>query len=59
MTTPDVLPRATQHIDAIVGLIATLLERYNAYRTDDGSIFFRSTSGAPWRVITTARIGPP
>ncbi len=44
MTTPDVLPRATAHIDAIVGLIETLLERGHAYRTDDGSIFFRIAS---------------
>jgi cysteinyl-tRNA synthetase len=44
MTTPDVLPRATGHIDAIVDLIATLLERGHAYRTDDGSIFFRIAS---------------
>ena len=44
MTTPDVLPRATHHIDDIVSLIATLLERGNAYRTDDGSIFFRIAS---------------
>ena len=27
MTTPDVLPRATEHIDRIVGLIGTLLQR--------------------------------
>jgi cysteinyl-tRNA synthetase len=44
MTTPDVLPRATRHIDEIVALIATLLERGNAYRTDDGSIFYRISS---------------
>ncbi len=44
MTTPDVLPRATQHIDEIVALIATLLERGHAYRTDDGSIFYRISS---------------
>jgi cysteinyl-tRNA synthetase len=44
MTRPDVLPRATQHIPEIVELIATLLERGNAYRTDDGSIFFRIAS---------------
>ena len=44
MTTPDVLPRATRHIDEIVALIATLLERGHAYRTDDGSIFFRISS---------------
>jgi cysteinyl-tRNA synthetase len=44
MTTPDVLPRATEHIEPIVDLIATLLERGHAYRTGDGSIFFRIAS---------------
>jgi cysteinyl-tRNA synthetase len=44
MTTPDVLPRATRHIEEIVALIQTLLERGHAYRTDDGSIFFRISS---------------
>ncbi len=44
MTPPDVLPRATEHIDRIVDLIGTLLARGHAYRTDDGSIFFRIES---------------
>ena len=44
MTPPDVLPRATQHIDEMVRLIDQLLERGHAYRTDDGSIFFRIAS---------------
>ena len=44
MTRPDVLPRATEHIDEMVARIATLLERGHAYRTDDGSIFFRIAS---------------
>ncbi|HEY7522504.1 MAG TPA: cysteine--tRNA ligase [Candidatus Limnocylindrales bacterium] len=44
MCRPDVLPRATEHIDQIVALIATLLDRGHAYRTDDGSIFFRIAS---------------
>ena len=44
MTRPDVLPRATAHIPEIVDLIATLLEREHAYRTEDGSIFFRIAS---------------
>jgi cysteinyl-tRNA synthetase len=44
MTTPDALPRATAHIPEIVALIETLLERGHAYRTDDGSIFFRIAS---------------
>ncbi len=44
MTRPDVLPRATDHIDQMVDLVTTLLERGHAYRTDDGSIFFRISS---------------
>jgi cysteinyl-tRNA synthetase len=44
MTPPDVQPRATEHIDAIVALIGTLLDGGHAYRTDDGSIFFRIAS---------------
>ncbi len=44
MTVPDVLPRATEHIDAMAALVASLLERGHAYRTDDGSIFFRIAS---------------
>jgi cysteinyl-tRNA synthetase len=44
MTRPDVLPRATEHIDEIVALIEILLEKGHAYRTDGGSIFFRIAS---------------
>jgi cysteinyl-tRNA synthetase len=44
MTMPDVLPRATHHIPEIVALVQTLLEKGHAYRTDDGSIFFRISS---------------
>jgi cysteinyl-tRNA synthetase len=44
MTPPDVLPRATQHIPQIVELVQRLLDRGHAYRTPDGSIFFRIAS---------------
>jgi cysteinyl-tRNA synthetase len=44
MSPPEVLPRATEHIPEITTLIATLLERGHAYRTEDGSIFFRIAS---------------
>jgi cysteinyl-tRNA synthetase len=44
MTMPDVLPRATNHIEDMVTLITTLIDRGHAYRTDDGSIFFRISS---------------
>src|SRR6478672_11037877 len=44
MSPPDVLPRATEHIDEMVGIVGRLLDRGHAYRTDDGSIFFRISS---------------
>src|SRR5262249_30663135 len=44
MTTPDLMPRATQHIDQMDTLIQTLLDNGHAYRTEDGSIFFRISS---------------
>jgi cysteinyl-tRNA synthetase len=44
MTTPDALPRATDHIEAMVTLIQTLLDKGHAYRTEDGSVFFRIDS---------------
>jgi cysteinyl-tRNA synthetase len=44
MTRPDVLPRATEHIPEMVALVERLLEAGHAYRTEDGSIFFRISS---------------
>ncbi|HWP61970.1 MAG TPA: cysteine--tRNA ligase [Candidatus Binatia bacterium] len=44
MTPPDVMPRATEHIPDMVALIEQLLARGHAYRTPDGSIFFRVAS---------------
>jgi cysteinyl-tRNA synthetase len=41
---PDVMPRATAHIDEMVRLIETLIEKGHAYRTDDGSVFFSIAS---------------
>lgn len=44
MTRPDVLPRATEHIPQIADLVQVLVDNGHAYRTDDGSIFFRIAS---------------
>jgi cysteinyl-tRNA synthetase len=44
MTTPDALPRPTAYIEPIVALIQTLLDGGHAYRTEEGSIFFRIDS---------------
>jgi cysteinyl-tRNA synthetase len=56
MTTPDVMPRATEEIDEIVALIQVLLDGGHAYRTDDGSIFFRISSWPAYGVL--ARLDP-
>jgi cysteinyl-tRNA synthetase len=44
MALPDVMPKATENIPQMVELIQTLLDRGHAYRTEDGSIFFRIAS---------------
>ena len=44
MTLPDALPRATEHIPQIADLVQTLIDKGRAYRTDDGSVFFRISS---------------
>ena len=56
MTTPDVMPRATEEIDEIVSLIQVLLDKGHAYRTEDGSIFFRISSWPAYGVL--ARLDP-
>jgi cysteinyl-tRNA synthetase len=56
ITPPDVLPRATEHIPEMAALIATLLEKEHAYRTDDGSIFFRIASWPDYGAL--ARLDP-
>ena len=44
LTVPDARPRATRYIDDIVALILALEKGGHAYRTDDGSVFFRISS---------------
>jgi cysteinyl-tRNA synthetase len=44
ITTPDVMPKATENIPQMVELIQKLLDGGHAYKTDDGSIFFRISS---------------
>ncbi len=38
---PDVLPRATDAIDAMVRMVEALLAKGVAYRSDDGSVYFK------------------
>jgi cysteinyl-tRNA synthetase len=56
MTRPDVLPRATAHIEPMAALVRTLVDRGHAYRTEDGSIFFRIASWPAYGAL--ARLDP-
>jgi cysteinyl-tRNA synthetase len=56
MTDPDVMPLATDHIPEMVDLIERLIEGGNAYRAEDGSIFFRISSWPAYGVL--ARLDP-
>jgi len=53
---PDVMPRATEHIDEMVALIESLIEKGHAYQTEDGSVFFRIASWPAYGKL--ARIDP-
>jgi cysteinyl-tRNA synthetase len=57
LTPPDVMPRATDHIDDMVRLIATLEAKGHAYRTDDGSIFFRISSWPSYGRLARLDVG--
>ena len=42
--TPDVMPKATDHIPEMIELTRTLIERGHAYVVDSGSVYFDVTS---------------
>jgi cysteinyl-tRNA synthetase len=44
VTPADAYPRATQHIDGMIDMIARLIERGHAYRAGDGSVYFDISS---------------
>ncbi len=59
---PTHLTRATHHIPEMAALIAKLLEKGQAYRTGDGSIFFRIASWPAYGTLAkldpqSARVG--
>ena len=45
---PHVEPSAVAHIPEQIALIETLIEKGNAYRSDDGSVYFGVASYAPY-----------
>ena len=55
---PDVLPRATDHVEPMVALIERCWTGGHAYRTDDGSIFFRISSWPAYGRLARLDPGP-
>lgn len=45
---PDMMPKATDHIDEIVAFIQELMAKGHAYQDDDGSVYFKLTSFADY-----------
>ncbi len=41
---PDITPRATENIDAMIALVETLIEKGHAYQGKDSSVYFRIES---------------
>jgi cysteinyl-tRNA synthetase len=41
---PDLEPRATEHMDSIVAMVQTLIEKGHAYQADNGDVYYAVTS---------------
>ena len=52
----DSFPRATKHIDEIIGLIQVLLEKNHAYVEEDGSVYFKISSFRDYGRLTGLNI---
>lgn len=49
---PDLEPRATRHIDEIIELVGTLIERKHAYVADNGDVMFDVMSDKDYGVLS-------
>jgi cysteinyl-tRNA synthetase len=54
---PTIMPRATEHVPEMAALITRLIDAGHAYRTDDGSIFFRLASWPAYGVLAHVDAG--
>lgn len=52
--TPDIEPKATENIDAMTGLIETLLDKEAAYRLDNGDVYFDTSKDTAYGSLAHA-----
>ncbi len=48
----DHYPAATNHVDGMIKMIEVLIEKCHAYKTDDGSVFFKIESFKDYGLLT-------
>ena len=49
---PDIEPKATESIDAMVKLISDLIEKGHAYKTEDGDVYFDTQADSKYLSIS-------
>ncbi len=49
---PDIEPKATQNLDAMQSMIATLIQNNHAYVTEDGDVYFDTASDSQYLSIS-------
>jgi cysteinyl-tRNA synthetase len=54
---PDIEPRATEHIDGVIRMISTLIEKGHAYLADNGDVFYSVSSFAEYGKLSGKTLG--
>ena len=49
---PDLEPRATAHMDSIIAMVQTLVDKGYAYRADNGDVYFAVDSFADYGALS-------
>lgn len=53
---PTAEPRATEHVDDIIGMISTLIESEHAYTADNGDVYFSVASFADYGKLSKKKL---
>jgi cysteinyl-tRNA synthetase len=54
---PDIEPRATEHIDGVIQMISTLIKKGHAYLADNGDVFYSVSSFAEYGKLSGKTLG--
>ncbi|MBE9526884.1 MAG: cysteine--tRNA ligase, partial [Proteobacteria bacterium] len=54
---PDIEPRATEHMDEILGMIRTLIDKGMAYQADNGDVYYQVDKFADYGKLAKKNLG--